>query len=323
VLLPVVLVVAVTACSADAGDDELVADGSTLAPVATTAPPPPTTVAPTTAPPTTVVETTVATTTTTTTAPPVTEPPVTVPPAVRELVLRRDGIGTAAFGTDPDAVVGYVSSFLGSPTGDTGWTDPYSFAICPGNEVRRVEWGVFSLLFSDDSPVASARRHFFAWEYGLAGQVGDEPQGLSTPGGVGLGDRVVDLRAEFPGVFVNEGEDDLFPSNFYVDDCRRTGRSAPGSAGSRRRQPVVSTDRIASRSAGVDLEPVGVECRSASRPPRRRRHPLEHPLQHAAVVAEARPQEAAVLVTAEPVDEEDLGQLLGVGRRADLEPVAK
>ncbi len=222
-LLPAVLVLVVTACSSDAGDDALVAEGGTLAPVATTAVAPTTTVTPTTLAPTTVVTTTVAatTTTTTTTAPPVTEPPVTVSPAVRELVLRRDGIGTAAFGTDPDAVVGYVSSFLGSPTGDTGWTDPYSFAICPGNEVRRVEWGVFSLLFSDDSPVAPARRHFFAWEYGLAGQVGDEPQGLATPGGVGLGDRVVDLRAEFPGVFVNEGEDDLFPSNFYVDDSFR------------------------------------------------------------------------------------------------------
>ena len=37
--------------------------------------------------------------------------------------------------------------------------------------------------------------------------------------------------------------------------------------------------------------------------------PLEHPLQHAAVLAVAGPQEAAVVVAAEPVDEEDLRQV--------------
>src|SRR5262245_33879662 len=38
-------------------------------------------------------------------------------------------------------------------------------------------------------------------------------------------------------------------------------------------------------------------------------HALDHPLQHAQVVAEARPQELAVVALAEPVDVEDLRQL--------------
>jgi hypothetical protein len=138
---------------------------------------------------------------------------------VRELVLRLDGIGQAAFGADPDGVIEYVQSLLGAPTGDTGWVDPSSFALCPGNEVRRVEWGVLSLLFSDDTPVAFGRRHFFAWEYGREDQLGAEPQGLATSGGTTLGSRVVDLRAEFPDVAVNPGEDDAaIPPNFYLND---------------------------------------------------------------------------------------------------------
>ena len=44
---------------------------------------------------------------------------------------------------------------------------------------------------------------------------------------------------------------------------------------------------------------------------------LDDPLEHPAVLAEARPQELAVLVLAEPVDPEELGQLVGVGGLAD------
>ncbi len=121
-------------------------------------------------------------------------------------MLRGDGIGAAMFGGDPDSVIEYVRSLLGEPTGDTGWVDPFTFALCEGNEVRRVDWGVLSLLFGDQSNFGSGRRHFFAWEYGLAGQIGDPPQGLRTAGLVTLGSRVVDLRAEFPEVAINEAE---------------------------------------------------------------------------------------------------------------------
>jgi hypothetical protein len=170
-----------------------------------------TTIAPTTtAAATTTSSSTTSTSSTTTT---------TISPVVRELVLRLDGVGQAAFGADPDGVVEYVQSLLGAPTGDTGWVDPSSFALCPGNEVRRVDWGVLSLLFSDETPVAAGRRHFFAWEYGREDQLGAEPQGLATSGGTTLGSRVVDLRAEFPDVAVNPGEEDgVIPPNFYLND---------------------------------------------------------------------------------------------------------
>ena len=166
---------------------------------------------------TTVLPTTTAESTTTTSTSSTTT--TTISRAQEELVLKPDGIGLAQFGADPEGIIEYMSTILGSPSGDTGWIDPFTFAVCPGNEVRRVDWGVLSLLFSDATQVASGRRHFFAWEYGLAGQVGDEPQGLRTPGGVTLGSRVVDLRAEFPDVAVNAGDEDgSFLPNFYVSD---------------------------------------------------------------------------------------------------------
>ena len=49
------------------------------------------------------------------------------------------------------------------------------------------------------------------------GQVGDDPVGLHTPGGITLGSRVVDLLAEFPEAVVNPGEPQSeIPDNFYV-----------------------------------------------------------------------------------------------------------
>ena len=50
---------------------------------------------------------------------------------------------------------------------------------------------------------------------------------------------------------------------------------------------------------------------------------LDDPLQHAAVLAEARPQEAAVVVAAEPVDVEDARHLRGVVLLAHVDPVAE
>ena len=148
-----------------------------------------------------------------------TAPPSSEPVAVQELVLSGDGIGSSLFGTDPEAVIQYVTSILGSNTADTGWVPPDTFGFCPGNEVRRVDWGVLSLLFSDGSDYATGRRHFMAWEYGRLGQVGDEPVGLRTAGGVTLGSRVVDVLAEFPDATLIPGDSDVeLPDQFYVDD---------------------------------------------------------------------------------------------------------
>jgi hypothetical protein len=154
-----------------------------------------------------------------TVAPPPPTSPVTTtePVAVQGLELSGEGIGSAIFGADPDGVVDYVSSFLGSNTGDTGWVDPYSFGVCEGGIARKVDWGVLSLLFSDLSRFANGRRHFMGWEYGKHGQIGDEPVGLRTAGGVTLGSRVVDLLAEFPDASVNAGDPEIeVPDNFFV-----------------------------------------------------------------------------------------------------------
>lgn len=157
------------------------------------------------------------------TAPPTTVAPAapvtTEPLAVQELVLTGEGLGSAVFGADPEGVIDYVSSILGSDTADTGWVDPDSFAVCDGTVARRVDWGTLSLLFTDLSPIANGRRHFIGYEYGRVGEIGDDPVGLRTPGGITLGSRVVDLLAEFPDAAVNTGDSSVgIPDNFYVSN---------------------------------------------------------------------------------------------------------
>lgn len=202
-----------TTTSEPSPSDDVSTTTATTTPSLTTQPPPTTT-----APSSTVLDTT---TTTSTTLPPTTT--TTEPLAVRELLLRGDGLGSARFGAEPEGVIDYVTSILGGNTADTGWVDPFTFADCGfgglATVARRVDWGVLSLLFSDASVHALERRHFMGYEYGRVGQIGDEPQGLRTPGGVTLGSRVVDLLAEFPEASINPGEDDLgIPDNFYVSD---------------------------------------------------------------------------------------------------------
>lgn len=145
--------------------------------------------------------------------------PTTEPVSVQELVLAGDGVGLAKIGSDPESVVQYVTSILGSSTADSGWVDPDTFGFCPGSSVRRVDWGVLSLLFSDGSELASGRQHFMGWEYGRLGEIGDEPVGLRTAGGVTLGSPVVDVLGEFPEATLVEGDPDLEqPDQVYVDD---------------------------------------------------------------------------------------------------------
>jgi len=218
-----VALAAVTVAACTPGDDDASATStSTLATVTTTTTTPATTTVETTTPavPTTEppAETTPATVppTVATTLPPTT---TTEPVAIQELILRGDGIGSARFGAAPEGVIDYVTSILGGNTGDTGWVDPLTFAVCDGTVARRVDWGVLSLLFSDLSDVTDGRRHFMGYEYGRVGQVGDEPVGLRTAGGTTLGSRVVDLLADFPDASVNPGETDIdIPPNFYVSN---------------------------------------------------------------------------------------------------------
>lgn len=218
-LLVGVLALVSTACSRS---DSTVAP---TVPVTTTGSTSSTAAPTTTQPPTTTVGDVPSTTSTTssTTSTSSTTTSTTEPLSVQELVLVGDGLGSARFGAEAEGVIGYVTSVLGGTTADTGWVDPFSFADCgaggAATVARRVDWGVLSLLFSDGSNYASGRRHFIGYEYGRIGQIGDEPQGLRTPGGVTLGSRVVDLGAEFSEVRINEGDDEIgIPDNFYVSD---------------------------------------------------------------------------------------------------------
>ena len=181
-------------------------------------------------PPTSLTSTTSATTTTTstTTTPPTpsttssTVAPSTVvaDPATVELLLSGDGIGTAGFGADPDGVVEYMNSYLGPPSNDTGWIDPLTIGVCPGDDLRQVSWGVLTLLFGDVSEVVQGRRHFFGYSYGDAGEIGSAPVGLQTTRGVTIGSRVVDVRAAYPAATFDP-ESDFSPPFFFVNDSLR------------------------------------------------------------------------------------------------------
>ncbi len=149
-------------------------------------------------------------------------PPIdaSVNPAVEALSLGAEGIGTAAFGADPDTVISYIGSYLGEPTNDTGWIDPLSVGVCPGTEIRFVDWGTLQLVFGDASQVTEGVRHFFAYYYGSAGEVGGAPVGLVTDAGITTGSRVTDVKAAYPGVTLNP-EDDFTSPFFYVSDNLR------------------------------------------------------------------------------------------------------
>ena len=49
------------------------------------------------------------------------------------------------------------------------------------------------------------------------------PEGLATPEGIGLGTTVEFLRAAYPDVVIEAGEEGLFAPTFFVDD-RLSGR---------------------------------------------------------------------------------------------------
>lgn len=184
----------------------------TLLPSTSTTTPPSTTTTSTTT-----TTTTTSTTTTTTVAAPST---TAADPAVAALQLSGDGIGTAGFGADADGVISYLASYLGAPENDTGWVDPLTIGLCPGTELRRVSWGVLTLLFGDVSSVLEGRRHFFGYTYGDQAEIGAEPAGLTTTRGVTIGSRVVDVRAAYPAAQFFP-EDDFFPPSFVVTDSLR------------------------------------------------------------------------------------------------------
>lgn len=152
--------------------------------------------------------TTIAATTTTaaaTTTTVVETTTTTIPPGA-SLSLRSDGIGDAPFGAEPDEVVGYVSALVGDPAEDSGWVDAIS-RTCPGTEVRHVRWGDLTLVFGDDSAVATGRRHFFAWSFGPAADIEASPRGVATSEGISIASSVADIGRAYPATRLFEGDE--------------------------------------------------------------------------------------------------------------------
>ena len=232
-LAPLALALAaasLTACSG--GDDDESAD-DTLAVVTTTTGV--TTTTTTVAPTTTEAPTTTAAPTTPPTEPAPTAPPTTPAPteapattaapsttvAPATVVLARDGLGVVPFGTDADGAVAALTAVLGPPTEDTGWVDPLTISTCAGTELRRVSWGALAILLGDPAATGTGVRQFFASSYGNVAGVEPQPAGLVTPEGIGLGTSVADLKAAYPGVVLNPGEEGLIEPSFFVDDSLR------------------------------------------------------------------------------------------------------
>lgn len=235
--IAVAVAVAVLAAGACRGDDDA---GDTLAtldppstgstdatPVASAEPAPVSTAAPATTddPTTTAAPTTTATTTTTaapTTVAPTTAAPTTAAPTTTAVPPRPslgvDGLGLVDFGAAADAAIASLSAALGEPTDDTGWVDPRTGTACPGTEVRIVQWGTFAALFGEPAGAAPGARQLVAYSYGDVRQVGAEPVGLVTPDDVGLGTSVADLRAAYPAVTIEPGEEGLFEATFFVEE---------------------------------------------------------------------------------------------------------
>ena len=121
------------------------------------------------------------------------------------------------------------------------------------------------------------------------------------------------------------------PRSCAAGSGRRSARSARGSAAAPAASPSGSTRSSSAMLVVADVE--AARCRSRPAPARRPARRLdrvglalaaaEDPRQHAAVLAEARPQELAVVVLAEPVDVEELRQLRRVALLADLAASAR
>lgn len=138
-------------------------------------------------------------------------------PSLGELTLSGSGIGGAQFGAEPDGVVTFMSSFLGEPTSDTGYVDPFTIGACSGTELRLVSWGSLTLTFGDVSRVVQGQRHFYAYSYGIEGQPASSPRGLATSSGVTVGSPLPELLLAFPNMVINPA-DEFTPPNFFVND---------------------------------------------------------------------------------------------------------
>ncbi len=123
-----------------------------------------------------------------------------MPPST-EVVLTDEGIQAGGtwvyFGMREEETMEAVTAVLGDPEADSGWIDALSspFGVCPPPLVRVVEWGGFSLYFTqaDSDFWLGGVRHFFSYEY-----VGAPPE-FATDRGIRIGSTVAELEAAYGG----------------------------------------------------------------------------------------------------------------------------
>lgn len=134
-----------------------------------------------------------------------TKPPIVAtgdPIPVSELTMQADGIGTLAFGTASNTVLGRIAATFGPPTDDTGFiVGSGTWGECPGDTIRVVRWGPLNLVSRGEAAVAEFVSYRMDLRYG---GVTSEVTDMQTLSGLRVGDTVETLNtiyADFDIVF--------------------------------------------------------------------------------------------------------------------------
>lgn len=127
-----------------------------------------------------------------------TDAPGTTAAPGASLTMQHDRLGQAVLGASAQSTIDYLDGVLGPPADDEGWQNVRDLGLpCPGTRVRIVTWGDgLTLVFSDDSRLASDLEHFAGYTYSASPTM--SPAGLMTSSGLGLGSTVADLLARHP-----------------------------------------------------------------------------------------------------------------------------
>jgi hypothetical protein len=127
--------------------------------------------------------------------------------AVPAIALRGDGLGVVDLGAPPAEAIEAVSAELGEPTVDRGWESTSgSYATCPGERIRVVDWGGLSLLFTDGETAHGTGEHLFTW------QVTGAPPPVATAEGLGFGATAADAEELYPEMVQRVPAEDPFPA---------------------------------------------------------------------------------------------------------------
>jgi hypothetical protein len=136
-----------------------------------------------------------------------TERSTTTEPTPSALALRGDGLGVVGLGASPDDAIAAVSAELGEPSVDTGWEpSAASHATCPGDRIRRVEWGGLILLFTDGKTDHGDGEHLFTW------RVTGAPPPVATAEGLGYGATLRDAEQLYDDEVERVPAEEPFPS---------------------------------------------------------------------------------------------------------------